>query len=346
MRIRAIDAAAGCLALLLFLPMPAAWAAEPRVELEVVLETGFIPTDAPKWSQMLDEAGFSSVRIRSGKNNESPAIQASGTGGAKTYRVVGILSANNQLLLTKGRFGLNDRAKIEEWLRKLRTDGEEGVTIKPAAFGLLPRQLLEVHEALAVPVKVSTKGKQPRDVAKQIASGLSLKFTTDSAGQKALAADEPILDELEGLSSGTALAAVLRPLGLVLVPEKSGSEIRLRISSGQAVSEHWPVGWPPKDNPTETLPGLFKNLKVAIDKTPVGEVITAVSDRLKVPVLLDHNSLAAAQIDLATAAVSLPETTTYYDRILDRLLFQAKLKYQLRVDEAGKPFLWITTIRQ
>jgi len=343
---RPIIIVVACWGALFLVPILAAEAAEPRVELEVVLESGFIPTDAPKWSQMLDEAGFSSVRIRSGKNNESPSIQASGTGGAKSYRVVGILNANNQLTLIKGRFGLSDRAKIEEWLRKLRTDGEEGITIKPAAFGLLPRQLLEVHEALTVPVKVSTKGKQPRDVAKQIADGLALKFTTDGAGQKALAADEPILDELEGLSSGTALAAVLRPLGLVLVPEKSGSEIRLRIGSMRAASEHWPIGWPPKDNPTATLPGLFKNLKVEIDKTPVGEVITAVSDRLKVPVLLDHNSLAAAQIDLATAAVSLPETTTYYDRILDRLLFQAKLKYQLRTDEAGKPFLWITTIRQ
>ena len=62
--------------------------------------------------------------------------------------------------------------------------------------------------------------------------------------------------------------------------------------------------------------------------------------------VLRLDGMPAAQIDPTTAAVSLPETTTYYDRILDRLLFQAKLKYQLRTDEAGKPFLWITAIRQ
>jgi hypothetical protein len=346
MRIRAIDSLAACLGLLLLLPIPATCAAEARVDLEVVLEPGFIPTEAAKWSQMLDEAGFSSVRIRSSKNDESPAIQASGSGGTRSYRIVGVLNANNQLVLTKGRFGLNDRARIEEWLRKLRTEGEEGITIKPAAFGLLPRQLVAVHEALAVPVKVSTVGKQPRDIAKQIADGLTLKFTTDGAGQKALAAEEPILDELQGLSSGTALAAVLRPLGLVLVPEKAGTDIRLRISSMRSAQDHWPIGWPPKGNPRETLPDLFKTLNVEIDKSPIGEVITSVGGRLKAPILIDYNALAAAQIDLATAKVSLPQTTTYYDRILDQLLFQAKLKYDLRVDEAGKPLLWITTIRQ
>lgn len=344
MPIRVIDAAVACVGLLILCRTPAL-AAEARVDLEVVLESGFIPTDAAQWSQMLDQAGFSSVRIRNGKASELPAIQASGTGGAKAYRVVGVLNSNNQLLLTKGRFGLGDRAKIEEWLRKLRSDGEEGITVKPAAFGLLPRQLVAVHESLAVPVKASTKGQQPREVARLIANGLSLKFTTDSAGQKALAADEPILDELQGLSSGTALAAVLRPLGLALVPEKAGAEVRLRISSLQTAKEHWPIGWPPPGNPKEILPDLFKTLNVEIEKAPIGEVITSVAGRLQAPLLIDYNALATAQIDLGTAKVSLPATKTYYDRILDQLLFQAKLKYDLRVDEAGKPLLWITTIR-
>jgi hypothetical protein len=320
-------------------------AADPRVELEVVLESGFIPIDAAKWSKMLDEAGFSSVRMRIGKNSETPSLEGGG-GSSKAYRVVGILNSNNQLLLPQGRFGLSDRGRIEEWLRKVRDNGEEGITVKPTAFGLLPRELVTVHEALAVPVKTSTAGKLPRDIAKQIAAGLTLKFTTDSTGQQALAAEEPIADELEGLSSGTALAAILRPVGLVLVPEKSGKELRLRISTMRAPKEHWPVGWPPKGNPRETLPDLFKTLNVEIDQTPVAEVIQAVGGRLKAPVLLDHNSLAAAQIDLATAKVGLPQTKTYYDRVLDRLLFQARLKYDLRVDEAGKPFLWITTLRQ
>ena len=335
--------AAACSTLLSL--MATARAAEPRVDLEVIIEAGFVPTEAAKWSKLLDDAGFSSVRMRSGKMNESAALEASG-GSTKVYRVIGVLNANGQLELPRGRFGLSDRSRIEEWLRKLRDNGEEGITLTPTAFGLLPRELVSVHEALAVPVKSATSGRPPREVAKEIAAGLTLKFTTDAAGQRALATEEPIADELQGLTSGTALAALLRPLGLAMVPEKSGRELRLRISMMQSAKEHWPVGWPPKGNPRETLPELFKILNVEINKAPVGEVIQAISGRLKAPALIDRNSLAAAQIDLAAAPVELPETKIYYARVLDRLLFQAKLKYELRVDEVGKPFLWVTTLRQ
>src|SRR3989442_2678206 len=89
-----------------------ACAAEPRVDLEVITEAGFIGTDARAWSEMLTQAGFSSVRVKSG-TSESPAMQTVGTAAAPAYRVVGVITAANQLLLPKGRFGINDRAQIE-----------------------------------------------------------------------------------------------------------------------------------------------------------------------------------------------------------------------------------------
>src|SRR6476660_8232008 len=61
-----------------------ATAAEPRVELEVVTEQGFVGTDARAWSEMLTQAGFSSVRIKSG-GKDSPSLQTSGTPAAPSY---------------------------------------------------------------------------------------------------------------------------------------------------------------------------------------------------------------------------------------------------------------------
>jgi hypothetical protein len=321
-----------------------ATAAEPRVDLEVATDPSSLNTDMRAWSEMLSQAGFSTVRLRSG-GGEMPAIQAAGAGAAASYRVIGVLTEANQLALPKGRFALGDRAKVEQWLRKLREGGEEAITVKPSAFGLLPRQLVAVHEALAAPIRFTTKDLKSCDAAKQIADGLSLKFISDPATQRALASDEPVLDELQGLSSGTALAAVLRPLGLVIVPEKSGIDIRLRIADSRSAAEHWPVGWPPKGNPRETLPELFKFLDVEIANTPLSDAITAIAGRLKAPVLLDHNGLARAGGDL-NKKVTLPRVNTFYDRALDRLLSQAMMKYELRVDEADKPLLWITTVRR
>src|SRR5436309_14389894 len=77
-------------------------AAEPRVDLEVIADAGFIGTDARAWSEMLSKAGFSSVRIKGG-GNESPSMETLGTPAAPAYRVVGVITAGNQLLLPKGR---------------------------------------------------------------------------------------------------------------------------------------------------------------------------------------------------------------------------------------------------
>src|SRR4051812_16143248 len=63
-----LRAAAGCIVL-----MADAVAAEPRVDLEVISEPGFVVTDARAWSEMLSQAGFSSVRIKSG-TADSPSL--------------------------------------------------------------------------------------------------------------------------------------------------------------------------------------------------------------------------------------------------------------------------------
>src|SRR3954466_13126141 len=93
-------------------------AAEPRVDLEVALEGGSVPTEARAWSEMLTKAGFSSVRIRSDKE-DSPSLVTLGTAQSPVYKVIGILTNANQLIVPRGRFGLNDRAAVEQWLKKL-----------------------------------------------------------------------------------------------------------------------------------------------------------------------------------------------------------------------------------
>jgi hypothetical protein len=35
-----------------------------------------------------------------------------------------------------------------------------------------------------------------------------------------------------------------------------------------------------------------------------------------------------------------------YASVVDEILYQARLSGEMRIDEAEKPFLWITTIRQ
>src|SRR5437764_9557891 len=89
-------------------------AAQPRVDLELAMDSAMVPTEARAWSEMLGQAGFSSVRIRGVKASEEPGIQKSGNESAPSYRVTGVLTSDNQLLLPKGTFNISDRGRIEQ----------------------------------------------------------------------------------------------------------------------------------------------------------------------------------------------------------------------------------------
>lgn len=337
---------AGCALLLAEAGMPRGAAAQDaRVELELVMAPGFPTEQARKWIALLDKAGIIGVRIRGGNVGDSVKLEPTGTRDRPAYRVTGILTLDEKLILPGGKFTANDVAGIARWLAKLKEGGSEGLDSKPAAFGLTPTQLVATHEALAGKVSFSTKGQAPRDVVEKIGGTLSLKLTTDTAALKALEACDPVGDELLGLSHGTALAAAIRPAGLVLVPVKGAGQVQLRITSSKSVKESWPIGWPlpAEKSPKEVVPDLLKFIPVEINDTPLGDALTAIVGRLKVPLVIDYNALARQRVDLATKKVSFPKSKTFYSKILDKLLFQAGLKYELRLDEADQPFLWITS---
>lgn len=314
---------------------------EPRVSLELIIEDNLSP-QTRDWMKTLEGLDLANVRMRSSNRTEKIELQKSGN----SYRVTGAITSDGRLRLPGGTFRPGDRAGVEGWLRKLKTGGEEGLATKPGAFGLLPRQLVEVHETLARRVSFSTAGLPTREVVDKIAQMVPWPVKIDAAAERALNGPETVGEDYIGLSAGTALAATLRPLGLVLTFDRSErGEPFLRIADSRAAKDHWPVGWPPKQPARETLPNLYKFLNVEVKDTPVGETLEAIRVRLEVPLLVDQNSLARQGIDLKTTKVTLPKTNTFYASILERLLFQAKLKYELRVDEAGQPFLWVTALK-
>lgn len=317
----------------------------PRVTLEIATEQGFSQEAIRDWLPLLEKCGFSSVRVRGGKGGDGASIQANGSGASASYTVTGVLTSDNRLRLPNGSFTLASSGSITKWLDKLKAGGEEGLNAKPGAFGLVPKELVAVHEGLAVKVNFATAGKTTKEVVQGIAALVPIKVKVDAAVRGSFG-DEKVTDELIGMSAGTSLAAAIRPLGLVLVPVKDGTDLQLRIVDSQAADQVWPVGWPNKSTPRETLPDLFKFLNVEVADTPLAESLEAIRGRLGVPLIVDQNSLAKQKIDYSTVKTSLPKTNTYYDAILDKLLFQCKLKYELRIDEADRPFLWITTLKR
>jgi hypothetical protein len=332
-------------------------AAAPPVELELVTERGVQITAPQEWLQLLTRAGIGNVRIRGAARGEEPSVANRGTAERPRYLVVGILTAREQLRLVGGTFGRGDMGRLKDYFDRLAAEGDERLTAPRGRYGLTEQEMSAVFADLARPIHFATKGLPPRAVLEKVESKFMLRFDIDAEAGRILGSAAPIVDEVKGLTAGTGLAVLLRSYELLLVPEKPrGKPVVLGVRSvdtptpaqstigktDDTTQPFWPVGWEPERRPRELAPSLFESLSAEIDGYTLDETLAAIGPRLGVPLLVDHAALGAHDIDPAAIKIRLPRTRTYYKRVLDRVLAQARLGLDVRIDEAGTAFLWVT----
>lgn len=295
-----------------------------------------------KWADMLSGLGSGGIQVRAPQPGEKVAIAVGGTKSTPTYHITARLD-NGQLVVPGGQFTLGDRAKLAKWIAELGENGVAGVTEKKAAFGLLPQQLAELKDDLAKPVGFEIKGMPAKQAVEKIATQLKFKLSIDPEVEKALVADDAVRDELKELACGTALAAIARPAGAVLQPQKpAGGEMQYVLIKATAGVESWPIGWPLDKGEGRVLPTLLDSLNVELKGVSVATTLAALQPRLKAPMLFDHNSIVKNRIDLSKN-ITLPPKKMLYATALNQVLFQGGLKYSVRVDDAGSPLIWITS---
>ncbi len=330
--------------LILFAGGPGPVRAAGRVQLELVGDAQGSALAFQQWLQTLSRAGVKNVRIRSAKVADRVGIDVRGTKENRLYVVTGIVKSSDELLLPAGRFRRRDAGRLARWLEELAKYGPEDQRPPRAAFGLTREEFERIQKELARAVDFSTRGMPRGEAVEKIRRRLSLPLKLDPKLAKVLAQDK-VGEELSGVSCGTALAYVLRPMGLCLVPRQLDRGTVCEVIKAQPKLEVWPVGWKPEKPRPKVLPALFEFHNVNIQDVSTATALEAIGRRLKVPVLIDHNALARHGIDPEKAMVSHPRSRTTYSLVLRKILFQAGLKYELRVDEAGKPFLWISTVK-
>jgi hypothetical protein len=115
--------------------------------------------------------------------------------------------------------------------------------------------------------------------------------------------------------------------------------------AASAGTEAWPIGWKPEMPVPKLLPAMYEFRNVNIVGVPISQVLSAISQRMKITVLMDHNALTRWGIEPEKAIVKLPVGKSTYALVMQRALFQAKLKYEVRQDEAGTPFFWVTSVK-
>lgn len=321
-------------------------AAEPaRIEMTIGADTRSAAATAQQWLEILTDAGVDGLRIRQREPGETPEVKNLGDDSAPDYRVFGVLTGRNELIVPGHTFTSRNRDAIAEWLKQLREEGIDRAAGAPEGpFGLTPKQLQELRDDLAAPVTVTTVDLTATEALTRLTTGLKHDVALDPASKRALAEAEPNREELSGLATGTSLAYLVRSAGLGMEPVRGGrGEVVLTVRPADRAKEVWPVGFEPEEKPEKLVPDFYEFLTVEIEDTSVADVLASLQDRLKLPMLYDHYALALHGVDPAAAKVNLPEKRMTYSMILSKSLAQAKLKYELRVDEANRPFAWITT---
>jgi hypothetical protein len=329
----------------------AVWAAP--VELEVATERGLQVTAPHEWLQLLTSAGVAHVRIRSASRGEQPSLKNRGTDERPQYHVVGILTARQQLLLPGGTFGRSDGAKLKDYFDRLASDGGEGVVAPRGRFDLTEAQFRALHNDLSRPVGLATSELTLKQLIEKLSDRFQHEIRIDRSVSTAMAQPDALGEELQNLTVGTGLALALRKYHLGLQPHKPrGAGVVLRVVPlgpeefeerlESLPSKVWPVGWEAEARPRELAPKLFEYVNARIAGYSLREALGLLESRIAVPIFLDQSALHRHQIDADQLQIEFPLERTYYKRVLDRILFQARLHAELRVDEAGTVFYWVT----
>jgi hypothetical protein len=298
-----------------------------------------------EWLQVLTKAGIKNVRIRSGDITDKIGIEVQGTDKSPLYVVTGFIVNRNELLLPSGRYTRGDVAQLARWLDEVAKEGPPDRRPKRTVFGLTTEQFAQVHEDLSLSVGFETKGMTQTETVEKIRRKLHIPLGNNAQWKQA-AGGEVVDEELSKLSCGTALACVLRYAGFCLAPVESSGKLAYSIVKDKQKLEAWPIGLEPsKEKPsTKLAPALFELRNVNVENVPVSKVLEAIGEKVSLPILLDRNAIARRDSNPTETLVSLPQRRISYNEALKILLFKVELKFEVRVDEAGNAFIWVSTI--
>jgi hypothetical protein len=319
-------------------------AAEGSISIDVAMEEGVQITAPSEWLQLLTSLGQRNVNMRSARVGDQPNVEETGTADRPRYRVTALLTRRGELVLPGGRYTRSQSAQIKDYFETLAADGPQRMNAPKGSFDLTKEEFEKVHTDLSQPLATSTKEEKLSKVIDKASGVCKVGLKVDHAAQKVIDSAPPLADEVEGLTLGSGLALLLKRHDLVLVPTKEqGRELTLRIArAGDVRGNSWPVGWDSDKGPRELVPKLFDMLNAEVDGFTLAEAMEAIGPRLEVPVYWDHAALERNKIDPAKINVKYPRRRTHLKNVVDALLFQGRVHGEVRVDEAGRVFYWIT----
>ncbi len=343
--------------LLIALPLtalvPAKSCIGATIDIEVATEPGVSPIAPPAWAKILGQLDMGpkqtgqlrigQVRIRKIRPGDKPEIIEPSKPTGTRYRLLAILNQRGKLILPGAQFGQHEMARLRDYLLQLQADGVASMSADRDRFGLTQEEFNTIYQVLSRTISFPTESISCPRFLQQFTTGLPIPLEIEPKVNSILQQSPPLEVDLQGMTFGTSLAMLLRPHRLSLIPRKPrGKPPELAILPSSDQQPSWPVGWKPEQAPRQLAPRMYKFLTIEIDRYTLSQALNSMGPRMGIPLWFDRRILEQRQIDPTQISVKLPRGKTYLKRALDRVLVQASLAGEIRVDEADHPFYWIT----
>jgi hypothetical protein len=314
------------------------FAGDVAIDIEVAIAPGVVLTAPQEWADRLGKLGLDRVQIRSARGEEKPSTEFN---EEKTRLHVVAVLKGDVLVTAERAFRPGQIAELKAHFAKLPERIIEA-GIERGQMGLTELEFHAVLADLGKPLGMSTTGQTVNDMLAHCAGKFRLPIRHDAGIELQVRTAKPMAIELKDVAAGTALAIALRREELTLRPAHVDKGLELVVERYQRDREVWPTGWKAKESPKQLAPKLFEALNFEIDGYTLTKALEALSPRLTVPVIMDEWVLDRENIQPEKIQVKVPPKKTFLMNAVSKMLSQARLAGELRIDDAGTPFLWVT----
>ncbi len=317
------------------------------ISVELLAPRQTIGLAAQQWAETFSKMGIS-CRVRQPILSDKAEVKESKRGKLRFVTIIGILERNGDILFPGRKFSQQDKDKLNDWLREIKTYGAQGSPKGQAVWGLSKKQFDPLYKALskkapeelfAMPISQAIKKlKLPAEYPVRSTAEYRRKLV------RILQKDPLVRQQTTGLSKGTALALILNDLKLGFYPARTPSgSIELALVTQADVSKVWPVGWETSTQFPKIARKLYQLVPIELKDVKLLDLLHAISVKTEIPVMIDYYKIEGKGIDLEKVIVSYPSRKTSWSRLLRGVTVPNKMTRQYKIDEAGRPFVWITT---
>lgn len=317
------------------------------VSVEILTGREGVGLRAHRWLSIFEKMGVS-LKIRTATLDEKPGISETKAGRSRIVVVTGRLTQNGGLQFADRTFGEADAGKLSTWIKELKTYGSQGNPDAQPIWGLTKAQFRDLFSLLGEPVGEEVKGEGFAAAIDRfhLSNKYPLRYSEKAQTVLAPIGRKPVVRQnVKGVAKGTALAAMLSEISLVIRPHRDpDGNITLLVQQAGETREPWPVGWPIQKSPGETAPKLHQFVEVDLEDIELDAVLETAADLTGIPILIDHAGLEGKGVKIESVKVSHPPKRTTWAVALRQLTFAAKAKHDLLLDEAGRPFLLVSPV--